>query len=99
MFKLTEIPARYRADIETAVDFLKKEGGESVYLFGSLAAGKIKDASDIDLGVKGLPPEKFFSVCGKLYLTLSNEIDVIDFDKEKDFYALLESLKEVVKIG
>jgi predicted nucleotidyltransferase len=99
MFKLAEIPARYRTDIETAVGFLKKEGGESVYLFGSLATGKIKDTSDIDLGVKGLPPEKFFSVCGKLYLTLNNKVDVVDFDKEKDFYTLLENLEEVVKIG
>jgi predicted nucleotidyltransferase len=99
MFKLAEIPARYRADIETAASLLKKEGGESVYLFGSLAVGKIKNTSDIDLGVKGLPPEKFFSVCGKLYLLLHNEIDVVDFDKEKDFYALLENLDEVVEIG
>ncbi|MDR1453608.1 MAG: nucleotidyltransferase domain-containing protein [Candidatus Margulisbacteria bacterium] len=99
MFKLTDLPERYRADIETAAALLKKEGSESVYLFGSLAAGKIKNVSDIDLGVKGLPAEKFFSVCGKLYLLVHNEIDVVDFDKEKDFYALLENLKEVVEIG
>jgi len=99
MFNLAEIPGQYRKDIRIAADLLKKEGCESVYLFGSMVTGKIRGTSDIDIGIKGLSPEKFFSVCGKLYLSLTNEVDVVDFDKSKDFYALLERLEEVVKIG
>jgi predicted nucleotidyltransferase len=55
-----KIPERYRGDIKKSYDCLKKYGCKSVYLFGSLVTGKIHDDSDIDIGIKGLPPENFF---------------------------------------
>jgi predicted nucleotidyltransferase len=94
-----DIPQKYRKDIEFAAEFLKNEGCESVYLFGSLATGKIKDNSDIDIGVKGLPKGKFFEVCAKVYFASDNNIDIVDFDSNEDFYSLLDRLGEVVEIG
>ena len=55
------IPPKYRQDIESAANLLKNEGCETVFLFGSLVTGKIRDDSDIDIGVKGLPQGKFLS--------------------------------------
>jgi predicted nucleotidyltransferase len=96
---LNKIPARYHEDIKTATDFLKSEGCDSVFLFGSMVTGKIHERSDIDIGISGLPPQKFFRVYANLDRKTSNKIDLVDFDWQKDFYNLLNSLNEVVKIG
>ena len=92
------IPAKYQNDIEIAADLLKKEGCESIYLFGSLVTGKIHPNSDIDIGIKGLPPGKFFNVYAKLDNSISNNMDLVYFDVNDKFYELLSSLGEVVKI-
>jgi predicted nucleotidyltransferase len=94
-----KIPERYREDIKKSYNCLKKYGCESVYLFGSLVTGKINDNSDIDIGVKGLPPEKFFSVYSYLDFNLDNGFDLVDFDFNSDFFSLLDRLGEVIKIG
>jgi predicted nucleotidyltransferase len=93
------IPQQYRKDIEIATNILKKEGCKSIYLFGSLATGKSRDDSDIDIGIKGLPKGKFFEICSKVYFAVDNDIDIVDFDNNEDFYSLLSRLGEVVEIG
>jgi predicted nucleotidyltransferase len=94
-----DIPANYRKDIEIATNLLKNEGCRSVYLFGSMVTGKTRDDSDIDIGIKGLSPEKFFRVYAKLDNTLSHDVDLVDFDENNKFYNLLNSLGELVEIG
>ena len=93
------IPQKYQKDIETATNLLKNEGCQSIYLFGSLVTGKIHQNSDIDIGIKGLPPEKFFRVYAKLDNNLLNDVDLIDFDENNKFYNLLNSLGEIIEIG
>ena len=93
------IPDKYQEDIRKANFFLKNEGCRSVFLFGSLVTGKINDNSDIDIGIKGLPPDRFFSVYSKLYMNLNNEFHLVDFDYENDFFSLLEKQGEVIEIG
>jgi predicted nucleotidyltransferase len=96
---LNEIPEKYLDDIKKAANLLKNEGCQSVYLFGSMVTGKIHENSDIDIGIKGLAPKKFFGVYSSLDKELSNRIDLVDFDLHKDFYVLLDSLGEVLEIG
>jgi predicted nucleotidyltransferase len=93
------VPLKYRKDIEIATNLLKSEGCQSIYLFGSLVTGKIHQNSDIDIGIKGLPPENFFRVYAKLDNNLINDVDLIDFDENNKFYNLLDSLGEVIEIG
>ena len=93
------IPLKYQKDIEIATSLLKNEGCQSIYLFGSMVTGKIHQNSDIDIGIKGLPPEKFFRVYAELDNNVTTEIDLVDFDENKKFYNLLISLDEVIKIG
>jgi len=93
------IPPKYQKDIETATNLLKNEGCQSIFLFGSLVTGKIHQNSDIDIGIKGLPPEKFFRVYAKLDKNLLNEVDLVDFDENNKLYNLLNSLGEVVELG
>jgi predicted nucleotidyltransferase len=96
---MDKIPEKYQEDIKKANNFLKNEGCRSVFLFGSLVTGNIHDNSDIDIGIKGLPPEKFFKVYSKLYMNLSNDFHLVDFDYENDFFSLLNKQGEVVEIG
>jgi len=93
------IPIKYRQDIENAIKILKNEGCEAVFLFGSLVTGKIHDNSDIDIGIKGLSPQNFFSVYAHIDKEIKNKIDLVDFDINEEFYSLLNSIGEVVKIG
>jgi predicted nucleotidyltransferase len=93
------IPPKYKNDVETAANLLKSEGCQSVYLFGSLVTGKIHQNSDIDIGIKGLPSGKFLDVYSRLYFDFKNKIDLVDFDKNSDFYSMLDSIGEVVQIG
>ena len=96
---IDNIPRKYQKDIEIATNLLKNEGCQSVYLFGSLVTGKIHQNSDIDIGIKGLPPEKFIRVYAKLDNNLSSVVDLVDFDENNKFYDLLTSLGEVMEIG
>jgi predicted nucleotidyltransferase len=96
---LSEIPEKYQEDIKKATNLLKNEGCETIFLFGSMVTGNFHQNSDIDIGIMGLPPKKFFRVYAYLDKKSSNKIDLVDFDLRKDFYQLLDSLGEVVKIG
>ena len=93
------IPLEYQKDIEIATNLLKNGGCQSIYLFGSMVTGKIHQNSDIDIGIKGLPPENFFRVYAELDNKLSKEVDLVDFDDNIKFYDLLNSLGEVIEIG
>jgi len=93
------IPQKYQKDIEIATNLLKEGGCQSIYLFGSLVTGKNHDGSDIDIGIKGLPKGKFFETCAKVYFAMDNDIDIVDFDKNTDFYTMLNRVGEVIQIG
>ncbi|MDR0455335.1 MAG: nucleotidyltransferase domain-containing protein [Treponema sp.] len=97
--ELNKIPEKYQDDIKKATNLLKNEGCKAVFLFGSMVTGKIHQNSDIDIGIMGLSPRKFFRVNAYLDKELSNKIDLVDFDLRRDFYALLDSLGEVVELG
>jgi predicted nucleotidyltransferase len=93
------IPPKYQKDIEIATNLLKNAGCQSIYLFGSLVTGKTHDESDIDIGIKGLPVGKFFETCAKVYFAIDNDVGIMDFDNNADFYSLLNNQGEVIEIG
>jgi predicted nucleotidyltransferase len=97
--ELDKIPEKYQEDIKKATILLKNEGCKAVFLFGSMVTGKIHQNSDIDIGIIGLPPKKFFRVNAFLDKELSNKVDLVDFDLRKDFYVLLDSLGEIIELG
>ncbi len=59
---INTLPASYRIDIERAVKILKDAGCSDVFLFGSVASAQIHEGSDLDLAVRGCPPNMFFRV-------------------------------------
>jgi hypothetical protein len=41
---------------------------------------------------------KFFETCARVYFALDNNIDIVDFDNNIDFYTLLARQGEVIEI-
>lgn len=78
---------------------LKEEGCSDVFLFGSYATGHANEYSDIDIGIKGLQPSKFFSVYARLDNEINEKIDFVDFDEQEAFYNFLNKIGELKKIG
>jgi predicted nucleotidyltransferase len=90
---------KHQLALDKVKALLMKEGCREVYLFGSLATGTATESSDIDVGIKGLPPEKFFHLYARLEEEVPYHVDLIDFDTEIDFFNMLSSVGEVVRLG
>ena len=80
-------------------NILKDEGCKEIFLFGSYVTGRATENSDIDIGVKGLLPSKFFSVYARLDSEFSEKIEFVDFDEQIAFFYFLSSIGEIKKIG
>ncbi len=76
--------------IERAAAVLKAVGAKEVYLFGSAAAGALRDDSDIDLAVSGLPPGSYFRAMRLARNVLQRELDLVDLDERNLFAAYLK---------
>jgi predicted nucleotidyltransferase len=46
--------------IQKAAKRLMEHGATAVYVFGSVVKGGMRDDSDVDMAVRGLPPSVFF---------------------------------------
>ncbi|MDQ7821446.1 MAG: nucleotidyltransferase domain-containing protein [Candidatus Eremiobacteraeota bacterium] len=88
-----------RMRIEQAVGYLIKIGAKEIYLFGSMAHGRDRDNSDIDLAVSGIPPEKFFKVLGEVGDILRHPFDLIDLDETNSFTRYLREEGELRRVG
>ncbi len=93
------LPEAYAKDIARAVEILKAGGCHEIYLFGSLAEGKIRDGSDIDLAVKGCPPGNYFHLFGQLMLELKHSVDLVSLDKKDAFIEYLETHDKLQPVG
>lgn len=88
-----------RRDVETAARILLEEGATEVYVFGSAVHGTMRADSDIDLAIRGLPPEKFFPAMGKVGDTIRRMFDLVDLDDNNLFTRFLEEEGELVRVA
>ncbi len=72
-------------DIEQAARTLLEEGAQEVFVFGSASIGLERPDSDIDLAVRGLPPERFYGAIGSVMERISRPFDLIDLDEPSEF--------------
>jgi len=93
------LPEAFRRDIDRAVQILKEAGCTEVLLFGSLAEGRAKDASDIDLAVRGCPKGLFFRLLGKLVMELEHPVHLVKLDGEDRFGEFLQERRDLVRVG
>ncbi|MEK6607740.1 MAG: nucleotidyltransferase domain-containing protein [Myxococcota bacterium] len=62
---------RWLAAATQAARILTDEfGARRVVLFGSVARGDVHEASDVDLWVEGIAPDRFFEAAGRLVAIL-----------------------------
>lgn len=88
---MKRIPSDYHRDIKRAIEILKESGCQEIYLFGSLAEGRAREESDIDLAVRGCNPDKYYQLIGKLMMELEHPIDLVNLDRNDEFTNFLES--------
>jgi predicted nucleotidyltransferase len=86
-------------DIEKATRILKEGGATEVYVFGSAATGKTRPGSDIDLAVRGIPPECYYHVGGQVMLAVSRPVDIIDLDAPTPFTEYLIRKGRLRRVG
>jgi predicted nucleotidyltransferase len=67
----------------------RQYGVHKILLFGSSTEGQ-KEARDIDLGVIGIEPRRFFRFYGDLMFSLSKPVDLVDLSKDTKFNALVK---------
>ena len=85
--------------LDRAVAVLKAAGAREVYLFGSAATGTLREGSDIDLAVIGLPPENFFRAMGEAAHVLQRPLDLIDLDEENLFTEYLKKKGKLQRVA
>ena len=74
----------------TVISRIAREYGvERVLLFGS-AADPEREAEDIDVGVIGIEPERFFDFYADLLFGLSKPVDVVDLSADTQFNTLVK---------
>ena len=61
-----------------------------VLLFGSAARG-VGEAKDIDLGVEGVDPSRFFAFYADLLFSLSKPVDLVDLSRRSRFADLIRA--------
>lgn len=88
-----------KTTLNKITDILKAEGCAEIFLFGSHATDRANEKSDIDIGIRGLEPSKFFSAYARLDSEFPEKIDFVDFDEQVDFYNFLNGIGELKKIG
>jgi predicted nucleotidyltransferase len=68
-----------RDHIRQASRYLREQGAARVWLFGSLARGRLPTVhSDFDFAVEGLPPTRHFGCLGHLLQVLPRPVDLVD---------------------
>lgn len=78
------LPKRFvhaRSSLPALVQALRRHGATEVYLFGSLCTGAFHQRSDVDLGVRGIPPERFDAALAALETVCDIPVHVVDLDE------------------
>ncbi len=89
----------FTALVQKAVVALKAAGAREVYLFGSAAKGTMREHSDVDLAVSGLPPQVFFRAMAQASRALGRPLDLVDLDEDNPFTSYLKNEGELLRVG
>ena len=87
-----------KARVGRAAAVLRAAGAQEVFVFGSAATGKLREDSDVDLAVSGLPPERFFEAMGRAGDALGCTLDLVDLDEESPFTRYLRDEGELQRV-
>ncbi len=76
------------SDLKIIRHYAREYGVKAIFLFGS-SLRNTRLAHDIDLGVIGIEPGRFFSFYGELLMKLNKPVDLIDLSTPSKFTALI----------
>jgi predicted nucleotidyltransferase len=88
-----------REAIGRAAAVLKEMGAREVYVFGSAASGTMREGSDVDLAVVGLPAGAFITAMVRASEALGRELDLIDLDDDNPFTRYLREEGELLRVA
>ncbi|MFH0964326.1 MAG: nucleotidyltransferase domain-containing protein [Planctomycetota bacterium] len=88
-----------RIRLEQAAASLKRLGAREVYVFGSVLTGTLREGSDVDLAVSGLPPEAYFAAMREARQILEREVDLIDLDEGNPFGEYLREKGKLQRVA
>lgn len=94
-----QIAKEYHTDVARAVELSRAEGCTEVYVFGSVAVGKARSRSDLDIAVRGCPPDRFYRLLGRLMVELSHPVDLVDLDLDREIADFLTAEGSLVHVG
>jgi predicted nucleotidyltransferase len=87
------------ARVRQAAEILTAAGAREIYLFGSAATKTMREDSDIDMAVAGLPPEVFFQAMGNAGEILQRSLDLVDLDEDNPFTRYLREEGELLLVS
>ena len=96
---LQDVPDSIKRDVARGVTILKEAGCQQVYVFGSVAEGRVRSGSDIDFAVRGCPAKRFFKLQGRLLIEPRRSADLIDLDADPDLAAFLKREADMIHVG
>ncbi len=73
-------------ELAKVVSLSKEFGAEKVLLFGS-CLDDVESAHDIDVAIKGVKPEKFFEMYGRILCEVDSELDLIPLEDMREHFA------------
>lgn len=94
-----QISGHFQKDLDLAIEILRKAGSKEIYIFGSLATGEMKEDSELDLAVRGCPPNIFFKTLGKLLRKLKHSVNLVDLDSKDPFVNFLKRRGELKRVA
>jgi len=68
-------------------------------VFGSVLTDQLREDSDIDLAVVGLPARVFFRAMGEAREILGRPVDLVDLDRSDPFTDYLRASQELQQVG
>jgi predicted nucleotidyltransferase len=91
--------ADLRSRIAMAARRLMDYGATAVYLFGSAATGSMREDSDVDMAVAGLPPASFFRAMSDASRIVGRPVDLLALDRGDDIAESLASSGELEPVS
>jgi predicted nucleotidyltransferase len=85
--------------IQDAAAHLVERGATEVYLFGSATTGRLREDSDIDLAVAGLPPQVFFAALAETMRIIGRPVDLLALERHPTLAAELFRSGELKRVA
>lgn len=88
-----------KEDIQRAAGVLKVYGAKEVYIFGSATRDTLRENSDIDIAVSGLPDDVFYRAMGDVEEVLQRPVDLVELSDNTPFTRYLKECGTLLRVA